>query len=91
MMWKEEVSRTYSIKVLVENFFTIMDKDGEAIVNDEKTLFNLLDGLSFVEKVEYEGMFGSIIWITLDVEADTKENWKTIESIIKDYIGSEVV
>jgi len=90
-MWKEKVSHTYTIRVLLENFFTIMDKDNEAIAEDEKTLSDILDDFPFIEKVEYDGHFGSFIFITQDVRDDTKENWLKIEKAIKDYIGSEVI
>jgi len=90
-IWKEKVSHTYAIRVLLENFFTIMDKDNEAIAEDEKTLGDILDDFPFIEKVEYDGHFGSIIFITQDVRDDKKENWLKIEKAIKDYIGSEVI
>ena len=76
-MFKELVTVSYRINVLTENFFTIMDKDGEAIVNDEKTLGDLLDALPYVDKVEYDGHFGPGIHIEIDVDGingDTEKN-----------------
>ncbi len=93
-MFKELVTVSYRINVLTENFFTIMDKDGEAIVNDEKTLGDLLDALPYIDKVEYDGHFGPGIYIEIDVDrinGDTEENWKEIKKVITDYIGTKVV
>ena len=94
-MYKELVTVSYRVNVLTENFFTIMDKDNEAIANDEKTLGDLLDALPYIDKVEYNGMFGSAIYLDIDVDrmcnGDTPENWKEIKKVITDYIGREVV
>jgi len=90
-MWKEPYKISFRIKVLLENFFEIEDKDSEAIVNDEKTLADLLDELPFVSNVDYNGHFGSAIYLDMDIDADTEENWNKIQKIIKDYIRTEVV
>ena len=90
-MWKEPYKISFRIRVLLENFFTIEDKDGEAIVNDEKTLGDLLEELPGISNVDYNGHFGSNIYLDLDVDDNTEENWNKIQKVIKNYIGSEVV
>ena len=90
-MWKEQLAISYRIRVLLENFYTITDKDNEAIVNGEKTLGDLLDDLPYLEKVDYNGHFGSNIFFDIDIDADTEKNWKEIKKVITDYIGTKVV
>lgn len=90
-MFKEQVAISYRIRILLENFFAITDKDNEAIVDDEKTLGDLLEDLPYLEKVDYHGHFGSNIFFDIDVDADTEENWKEIKKVITDYIDVKVV
>lgn len=90
-MYKEQLAISYGIRVLLENFFAIEAKDSEAILDDEKTLCDLLEGLPYLERVEYNGHFGSNIFFDIDANEDTEENWKEIEKIITDYINVKVV
>lgn len=93
MLKKEIVGITYAITITVDHFFEVMRKDGDAIVEDGKTLFNQLDALSYVDKVEYDGHFGPHIWLDIlyhnhdPVGITEKQMWEEIERIITDYIG----
>lgn len=82
----EKTSVNYAITVTVDEMIKIHRKDNELLLEDEKTLFDLLDKLPYTIKVEYEGMFGPHIFVELGVEDDTNTHWREILKIITEYV-----
>jgi len=79
---KRVISTNYSIDVSVKELLSIMSKDNEV----ERPLYVLLAEIDGVYDVDYSGHFGPYIYITLLIEYDNKNVWKTIHKTIKNYL-----
>ena len=86
MFIKEVTQRNYSISISEERFTEISEaesyKNPDYFESDYTTIGEQLDKLDGVWNVEYNGHFGSAIYLTLDVEHDNDETWAEIEKII---------
>ncbi len=83
MFIKEVTQRNYSISISEERFTEIADEESYKNTNPlSNTIGEQLDRLDGVWNVEYNGHFGSAIYLTLDVEHDNNETWTEIEAII---------
>lgn len=81
-------------KTLVESTYCIdVDKDWiEKIItyeidNMDECLFEILDKIEGVSGTDYNGHFGSYIWVTIDPEKDNDRLWEKIEKTIRGYVG----
>lgn len=84
-MKKLLVQSTYSIQVTVDDLLKITRKDNESDSGDDQ-LYLLLEEISGIKSVDYDGHFGPWIWVTVDKDKDNAETWKRIEGTIKEYL-----
>jgi len=76
------MSTNYALDIPAEKLSAIMDKDCEA----EDSLYMLLIKIDGVSDVDYNGHFGPHIYITLDIEYENEDVWKTIYKMIENYL-----
>ena len=77
--------KSYAIEISEDDFVAIDTYEQKNTSNDP-TLAALLDKNTTARSVDYNGHFGTFIYLTLDVDEDTLAEWKAIETIIADYI-----
>jgi len=88
-MKKEMIAISWRVELAIYQMQTVLDRDGEEILEEDgKTLHDRLVKLEYVDKVDYDGMFGAYIYIDL-YPPTTEEQWDEIEEIIRDYIKLE--
>ena len=82
-MERECVAKQYTIEV---DLAKIMDSDFKKEENDQwdDVLSQQLDRLEGVNAVDYNGHFGPVVFLTVDIEHDTPELWLKIEKTIKE-------
>lgn len=81
-------STRYTLYITRKELLKILANDGEQHLDDY--LFSLLNKLPGVVDTDYDGHFGPHIFVTIEHEFDTEENWKVIEQTIADYIAMDV-
>ena len=81
-MIKRVMSTNYALDISVEKLLAIMDKDREA----EDPLYMLLIGIDGVADVDYDGHFGPHIYVTLYIEYENEDMWKSIYETIENYL-----
>lgn len=77
----ERVQSTYCIEVGVDVLLSIVDRDWR---EEDCTLLDRLERLD-CHRIEYEGIFGPFVWVTIDKEYDTAVNMLHIMQLIDDY------
>lgn len=82
-MKRECVAKQYTIEV---DLLKIMDSDSFHENENEwdEILDQKLDKIKGVEDVDYNGHFGSYVFLTIETEFDTPELWLEIEKTIKE-------
>lgn len=85
MLKMDIVSKSYSIPIDdVDDFLAIDKYEGE--LDGSKCLYLSLETISGVYNVDYNGHFGSYIYLSIEEEHDTKETHKKIFDLIETQI-----
>ena len=83
-MKRELTMSSYSIEVDLLSIMTL-DNARENDNDWDNTLFNLLDKIKGVSRVDYNGHFGPYVWLSIEAEHDTPETWERIEKTITEF------
>lgn len=73
MIKKDVISKNYCIEISIERMKEILKDD---------SIFDELDKINGITKIEYDGHFGPYIFLTLDVNLDTAKTWALLEELI---------
>lgn len=83
MLNKSVTSKNYCIEIENDRFDEIITSEKmENLDPQVLTVGEQLDKVEGITKIEYHGMFGAFIFLTIDEEDDTDDIWKLIEEII---------
>lgn len=82
----EKTQTNYNIYVGKKNLLRIMDRDSAVLFNSQR-LVGRLDALRGVSRIEYDGHFGPCVFVTIDVENDSRDTHAAINKIIKEHIS----
>ena len=91
----EITSKSYAIPIDdVDDFLAIDKYEGDQ--DASKCLYMTLERIDGIHSVDYNGHFGSYIYLTIEEEHDTKETHKKISDLIttqielaRDYVPDE--
>jgi len=85
MIDKVPLSVNYAVDLTLEEFRALIKDDSRAEDNDmwTLTLSKRLEAIG-CSNVDYDGHFGTSIFLTLDAESDTEEMWNKITVEIND-------
>lgn len=85
---REITSSSYKIKINdCEDFLNICNYDDELFYEDDsRPLWKRLDDISGVDEIDYNGHFGSNVWLTVTEEYNSNGTWIDIFQTINDFI-----
>jgi hypothetical protein len=78
------VSVNYCISLSKKEMLTVLSKD-EEVTDHTHSLSELLSKISGVSKVDYDGLYGAFVFVTVNREDDSKKTWLKIVGVISDY------
>src|SRR5574343_154715 len=78
----ERMETAYGVEVDNISFLKIMEYENE---NSNDTLLDAL-GTTNAIKIDYDGMYGSVVYYTLSDEDDTPNEHETIRNIIRAFL-----
>ena len=85
MFKREATSTNYAIEIPnVDKFLAIDKYELEQDASD--CLYLSLETIGGVNNIDYNGHFGSYIYLRLDITDDTPETWEAINKMIADQI-----
>ena len=84
----EKLATCYAINMHVDQFTRITARDNEEPTY-ETTLCALLDKLDGVSNVDYDGHFGAVIYLTLNVDQDTVSGRAQVMRTIRGYLDGQ--
>lgn len=87
----EVTRRSYAIEIEEERFLDLLDSesyvtDNAALKSGSQTLCEKLGQLDGVDDVNYDGHFGSYIYLMIDDEDDTDDLKKKINDVIEEHL-----
>jgi len=89
MFTVEILSRTYCMRMAIEDFRKIMDVDREAD-SEEDVLYYKLEKIAGLFSIDYDGHFGPAIYYSIFAEHDNGKTANLIEKTVLDHIGKAV-
>ena len=81
---REVTAKDYSIEMPMDDFCALSSYENE--LTWDETVADMLDKQTNAVDIDYNGHFGSYIYLTLETDYDTPEAWADIERIITDQI-----
>lgn len=88
-MKRKIVSKSYAIEINEDDFDAINKFEFEA-ARIEECLYHILEARTYARNVDYNGHFGNFIYLSLETDDDTKEQWDMIEHIITEHIRHSI-
>ena len=79
---KVATSTKYCVPYGLENYKKMIDIE----LDEEKSLYELLDSIEGIVEVDYNGHFGPNIWIEVDSDYDNLVLWSRIDRILKKFV-----
>lgn len=85
---REITSSSYRIKIDdIEDFLNICGYSDELLYEDDsRPLWKRLDDIRGVDEIDYNGHFGSNVWLTVEESYNSNGTWIDIFQTINDYI-----
>lgn len=84
---------TFIIPIPKEDFINISDNERDRDDDDRddnRCLYEILDAIDGVQETDYNGHFGSNIYLDIETEYDTPKLRKKILSCIRDYVLTSI-
>ena len=87
-MWDVNAIVTqYEVGISEESFDAITDRDIHE--SDCKQLYEQLLEIEGVYDVDYNGHFGTHIYLSIHKEHDHDDTWKVINRMVRDYVNGD--
>ena len=87
---RDKLSTNYCIYLSKEEMLAILDHDKQ---QDGESLFDMLEAMAGVSEIEYTGLLGPRVFLTIDLEDDNRRTWRKIGDVLRSicYYKAQVV
>ena len=77
---RDKLSTNYCIYLSKEEMLAILDHDKQ---QDGESLFDMLEAMAGVSEIEYTGLLGPRVFLTIDLEDDNRRTWRKIGDVLR--------